>query len=572
MRIFRVGKDSRGIGPRGSRKTQRTSSKPVRLGWRRELQDRVKRLWHRLSCAHANNDWTVQLERRVPWNYVFGYTQGVYGLAVHGDRSGASQSSAESTSSFEPEDPRTRMGSITKLLTKLVGAEGTRRKILSQIQEARSKLKECQRKIDQGLAATSHLSKRSDVWDVQQTFDTAGPKNAGGLYAEQQMLIQQQSAKTERLIEDISRLEEDLTDAMTTLVNGESTLFRATSGFLIRHQDRDEDEEVTPRRIRHLLRTAAEYGRSPLRRRRVPNGLAYPESVGQIAIAGMGTRTVLNPDLEASIREENFREFMTTVYSAVEALIIKYGKLQPADTCPSRTIPGVLTSDSLAEKTTVLEELKVARREYAEAVVDLCTKLPQTYVRDRENFVMTYRNGFGPDPTGDARVNSPEDFFDREYMHRQVKATNRVRTAGLAVYEARNRALEHKVADPEEPQLFGVLDHPDDGFTESEGTAWRESDEREAAHAGPRIRHWIQQRAVGRGPRAVEPSDIADLPGGSQTSARYAFSAIEPVVDRGVLKRWTAECVVTRAEADAEYLRFQGQPHATVRELFARRP
>lgn len=325
---------------------------------------------------------------------------------------------------------------------------------------------------------------------------------------------------------------------------------RASQGF-IRRLNIDIEEEIVPRDFRYWLRLVADWTRSPLWA--ISRSSYGPTSTRMINVDSDG-EVSLEVTHEAALRRENHHGLMRDFYREIEPTLIANGDLEDqTDTLNNRTQPSasdVPEDTREPRRQQLLRELPIARRSFRNAHDELDT-LGGRYKDQLEGYNMTYR--IEPELDEDPEDQSPDNAFDREFMANTWNANRAIRTAEAQIRSLRNEALELKVADPQEPGLLGVLDHPDDGFAQSNGSTWRLKDDLVAAENWPGIHHWLQTAAGSPSEHVKAPSEVANIEVGD--SVRSAMSCLEPsTMPAGFIDRWTAEMVVTRAEAEEKWL------------------
>lgn len=262
---------------------------------------------------------------------------------------------------------------------------------------------------------------------------------------------------------------------------------------------------------------------------------------------------------------------MSEFYLELEAVWTKIGLLREEDADGSATVnakssqanaPVQATQDDHQHEdpTSLKEEIEAVYDERDEAKHWLLVGLPQRYEREDENFHMAYEDDNALVPAGTDLENlSPECAVDREHFKEISAATGRVKKAEAKVLEFHNKLFDLKYDDPVRQnyfELYELEDHSRDGLTGTLGSKDETAREIRSAGVRPAIEDWVQA-ATGPGFRVpTEPSVIADIP--TSASVR-APKSDEPLVTGTWLsfaRRWDAERVATREEAEAKRLAY----------------
>lgn len=461
------------------------------------------------------------------------------------DEHGEVQSiSSDDTLASDREETEPTM--FINLLRDLVRAERIRRKTEPAVASLRERIKISQYSIDKVMADLRHLSKAHRQF---QTSTASYPSTLVGLRAKKERTLHICIQDRQALLTQMYDLETQLSTAIAVQDDGEPRMCRASQGF-IRGLDVDIEEEIVPRNMRHWLRFVADWSRSPLW---TMSRFDHGPTAARMVNAETDGEIRLNAAHEAALRRENHHELMRRFYRDIESVLTANGDIQP-ETAP---VQGQLEpvragpSDNVpkSQSAQLLRELAAARKCYQKSYDDL-KAIRKQYKDGLEDYVLTYR--VEPEPEEGPDEQSPDNGFDRDFITRIQAGNEDIRMAESRLRYLRNEALELKVFDPEENGLFGVLDHADDGFTETLGSSARARDDLIAAERWPGIHQWLQT-AEGSPREDVEtPSETADLEVGA--SVRSAISCLEPCTPPyGVIERWKAEMVVTRAEAQERW-------------------
>ncbi|KAK4631800.1 hypothetical protein CLAFUW4_02339 [Fulvia fulva] len=340
---------------------------------------------------------------------------------------------------------------------------------------------------------------------------------------------------------------------MATQAEGEPRLFRAVPGF-INNLDQGPEEVVVPRMVRQWLRSVADRSRSPLWKLPVMSGGAGPGLTVRDDVTG---EVYLKPGRESALRQETHGELMQEFYAAVEPLLVSQDELPPDPFAIKTPISANASGNSakvvLQEEQTLPQALSSGRKDVEEAQNWLEFGLPKTYRQNRQRYLLTYRED--PYVYDAPDVQSPDDAFDRRFLARIRDANDRIRASETRSRELQNEALAKKAADAEERDLFGILDHANDGFTESMGSEQRGFDGTIAAEKWPNVHKWLQSVDPMRSPavKVEPPAEVVDIV--TSASVRSALSCVEPEpARRDVIQRLEAERLVTRAEEQERWL------------------
>lgn len=456
-----------------------------------------------------------------------------------------------SKSSLSSELPETEGKQFGDLLISLIKAERTRRECAAKVDEAKEEIKTLQGKIDLLLTTLNHISRRRKKPAGLNVGRVAGVlDDETRLEAATEAEIQVESTRRNRILTEVLGWENKMYSALRILQEGEPRLFRATSGFLANQRWDDPKCDVIAAGLRYDLRKVADCGRNPLPR--VSNE-ASGQTLGRLVQVDAAGNFSLTPLHDAVFREDNQRERMSKFYLEMEeALTVKKTPKPGRSAAPEANArPAQAESQTggpdLIDDTELLKQLGIAKDKLLKTYQYMIHDNRFEYAPERDTWLATYvYDPILEDTDDEGQV---QDYYDREYMYEDRRANNAFRKAEAKYNNLRNMVQQRRIPTSCEPDMFGLLDHADDGFTESQGTGMMGEYKIRAAVAKRKIENWAPQ-AEGKVWRAPsDPSVVFEFD--TPTPERQTMSQIEaegPRYHGDLIQRWQAEMAVVREE------------------------